>query len=251
VFVATNEALTRRQLKRANILLFVALGTFAGALGLSALRFDETLFNVVGFALIMGGLVAWQLSLAMTRRWGPRERQDDVLNRALRGLDNRYTLVAFADSNLPDYLLLGPLGVRVLVPRAIDGTVRYKDGRWSRDSSRRWLSLLTGDPVRNPTREAEEGIGRVERYLAAHPDPSWFEPVPVGASIIFTHPRVHLEVEGGPIPVTTAREARAHIQRLKGPLTPPQIAALRRLFAPAPEPPAATPATPPKRRAAR
>src|SRR3954451_14637821 len=50
-------------------------------------------------------------SLPIVNRWGPRYRQDGPLEKALKGLDNRYTLVNYAAGGLPDHLLIGPSGV--------------------------------------------------------------------------------------------------------------------------------------------
>jgi hypothetical protein len=79
-------------------------------------------------------------------------------------------------------------------------------------------------------------VARVEEYLQRNLEPPAPEPVPVGATLVFTNPRVRLEAENTTYPAATPRELRGHIQRLKGSLSPPQVTALRRLF----EPPSAT-----------
>ena len=232
MYVVTNDALARRQVKRGNIFLFAALAVFGAGVAVGAVRPDDTVASIATFGALMLGIFLWQLSLYYTRRWGPRERQDAALVKALKGLDNRYTLVIFSSPRLPDYLLIGPLGVRALVARGVAGTVRYRGGRWSRAGTPAWQALLLGDPLRNPEAEAKQSVERVEEHLKSHLDPQ-AEPVPVGATIVFTHPRVHLEVEGGPFPATTARELRGHVQRLKGSLTAAQVGAVRRLLEPA------------------
>jgi len=231
VYVVTNDALARRQVRRGNLFLFAALAVFAAGVGLTSLRPDDQLASSATLGALLIGIFLWQLSLYYTRRWGPRERQDAALVKALKGLDNRYTLVVFSSPRLPDYLLLGPLGVRVLVARAVGGTIRYQRGRWSRVGTRGWQALLLGDPVRNPSEEARQSVDRVEQYLRQHGEPG-AEAAPVGASIVFTDPRVRLELESGPFPTTTTRELRGHIQRLKGGLSTSEVATLRRLFEP-------------------
>jgi hypothetical protein len=232
VYVVKNEALARRQVRRGNLFLFAALGVFATGFAVASFRGEDELSSIFTLGALLLGVFCWQVSLYYTRRWGPKERQDVPLVSALKGLDNRYTLVVFSAARLPDYLLVGPLGVRVLVPRAIDGTVRGRGDQWTRLGSPAWRSLLLGNPARNPTEEARQSVDRVEDYLRRNLEPAPAEPVPVGATLVFTNPRVRLEAENTTFPAVTPRELRGHVQRLKGSLSPPQVTALRRLFEP-------------------
>jgi hypothetical protein len=232
VYVVKNEALARRQIRRGNWFLFGALGVFAAGFAVASFRGDDELSSIFTLGALLLGVFCWQISLYYTRRWGPKERQDVPLVNALKGLDNRYTLVVFSAARLPDYLLLGPLGVRILVPRAIDGAVRGRGDQWTRLDAPLWRNLLLGNPARNPGDEAKQGVARVEEYLQRNLELPAPEPVPVGATIVFTNPRVRLEAEDTSFPAATARELRGHIQRLKGSVTPGQVTALRRLFEP-------------------
>ena len=232
MYVVKNEALARRQIRRGNWFLFGALGVFAAGFAVASFRGDDELSSIFTLGALLLGVFCWQISLYYTRRWGPKERQDVPLVNALKGLDNRYTLVVFSAARLPDYLLLGPLGVRILVPRAIDGAVRGHGDQWTRLDAPLWRNLLLGNPARNPGDEAKQGVARVEEYLQRNLEPSAPEPVPVGATIVFTNPRVRLEAGDTAFPAATARELRGHIQRLKGSATPGQVTALRRLFEP-------------------
>src|ERR687897_3748186 len=66
---------------------------------------------------IVFGLLLYTIGQSQLRRWGPRHRQDEPLGQAIRGLDERYKLYAFMSSSLPDYILVSPAGVTVLVVR--------------------------------------------------------------------------------------------------------------------------------------
>jgi hypothetical protein len=232
VYVVKNEALARRQIRRGNWFLFGALGVFAAGFAVASFRGEDELSSIFTLGALLLGVICWQVSLYYTRRWGPRERQDVPLANALKGLDNRYTLVVFSGARLPDYLLLGPLGVRVLVPRAIDGAIRGRGDQWTRLDAPVWRNLLLGNPARNPGDEARQGVARVEEFLQRNLEPAPPAPVPVGGTIVFTNPRVRLEAEETTFPAATSRELRGHIQRLKGSVPPGQVTALRRLFEP-------------------
>jgi len=237
VLTVTNEALVRRQLRKSGLFLGAAMAVFGVGFAVAWLRPEDALTSTISLVALGLGILLWQVSQYLVRRWGPRFRQDGALTRALKGLDNRYTLATFADSRLPDYLLVGPHGIRVLVTRATGGTVRCHRDQWSRAGRSPLLTLFLGNSVRNPTVEAVQGISHVQQFLQRELEPEDADAVPVNAIVVFTDAQVHLEVEACRFPVTRARDLRAQITRDKGPLGPPQIARLRRLLTP----PAAAP----------
>jgi hypothetical protein len=235
VLVVTNETLARRQMRKANWLLLAAMlilmaGFFAGMV-----RPDDQIMVYVSTIGLVLGFFLWQISQYFVRRYGPRNRQDAALERALKKLDNRYTLISFAAQRLPDYLLLGPHGVRVLVPRDVGGTVRCQRDRWSRVGTPGLVRLLS-NPLRDPTTEAAQSVQQVERYLARELEPGEAEAIPVTATIVFTNPNVRLEVDDCRFPAARAQNLPTDLRRDKGSVTPAQIAQLRQLLAPAADP---------------
>jgi hypothetical protein len=232
MLTVTNEALARRQVRRSNWFLFAAVGVLAAGFALSLIGSDEQTLGVVSLSALLLGIFLWQVSLYFTRRWGARHRQDGALARALKGLDNRYTLVSFAEARLPDYLLVGPHGILILVARAVNGTIRCHRDQWSRAETNPLIAFFLGSPVRNPTIEATQSISQLQRYLQGRLDPADADRVPVTAIVVFTHPQVRLEIGDCRFPVVRARDLRSEVQREKGALGPPQIATLRRLLSP-------------------
>ncbi|HEY7063054.1 MAG TPA: hypothetical protein VII06_16365 [Chloroflexota bacterium] len=230
--VVTNEALARGQMRKGNALLVAALLVylvgFAQGVLLPANPFSDSL-SLGGVVL---GTALWLVSQYYTRRWAPRFRQDGPLKEALKRVDNRSTLLSFAASQLPDYLLVGPQGVRVLVARGNDGTIRCRQDRWSRAQTPSWLMLLVGDPLRNPSAEAKRSVAQVQRYLERALGAEAAADAPVDATIVFTNPRARLEIEMCSYPVALARDLRASLQRDKGTLRPPEIAKLRQALEP-------------------
>jgi hypothetical protein len=217
--------------RKANIFLWIAGLVLLAGFAVGQFLPPTALTGGLSLASILIGIYLWQVSQFFTRRWSPRFRQDAVLERALKSLDNRYSLFSFADPRLPDYLLLGPHGVRVLVARGVGGTVRCRRDQWSRVGASRLGGLFFGNPVRNPTVEAVQSIAKVQDYLQREL-PEAADQIPVSATIVFTDPKVELEIESSQYPVVRARDVRAQVQREKGPLGPPQIARLRQLLSP-------------------
>src|SRR3712207_7625337 len=101
--VVANQELVRRKVRLASAFHLGALATFGAGLWLSMSQPDQILAS---YATIVVGLVLYQLWQTSLRRWGPRFRQDALLGRALKGLDDRFTLLAFPSDKLPDYLVV-------------------------------------------------------------------------------------------------------------------------------------------------
>jgi hypothetical protein len=237
VQVVTNEGRARGELRKGNALLFASMGLFLFGMVQSCQAAPSAETDAVNTAILALSAAVLLFCLPYVNRWGPRFRQDGPLEKALKGLDNRYTLVNFAGGGLPDHLLIGPGGVRVLVARGVAGAVRCRRNRWSRPGVLSFLGAFSGDSLRNPDREATRGIAQVTRRLESALDPPLAHPVPVAASIVFTNPKVALELDGCRYPVTSGRELRAHAQRDKGSLRPPEVARIRQAL----EPPARAP----------
>jgi hypothetical protein len=168
------------------------------------------------YVAIVVGLVLYNVGQVSLRRYGPRFRHDAALVKALKGLDRRYTLLTFPSSKLPDYVLVGPTGVQVIVPRLHGGQVTCRADRWTRDTGgglRRILSMFGGNPFGDPTRDAVNGVQRVRRRLSER---GLGDEVPVDGVVVFTNPTVKLRVEGCSVPVTVAKNLRNVVRPAKG-----------------------------------
>ena len=56
--------------------------------------------------------------------------------KAIRALDDRYKLFAFLSTSLPDYILVSPAGVQVLIVRRDAGQVACVRDQWKTTGSR-------------------------------------------------------------------------------------------------------------------
>src|SRR5918911_5378067 len=175
--VVVNEKLVKTRVRFASIAHIAALAVFAIGLLISWTNPQPTWEEMAAaYAAIIVGLVLYNVGQVFLRRFGPRVRQEGVLARTLKGLDRRYTLLAFPSTKLPDYILVGPSGVQVIVPRPHDGNIACRANRWSRDAGaglKRLGGLFGGASFRDPSADVARGIERVrrrlqERGLAAH-----------------------------------------------------------------------------------
>ena len=129
--VVVNQKLISTRVKIASAAHLAALAVFAVGLFVSWSNPEPTMEQMAAaYAAIIVGLVLYNVGQIFLRRFGPRFRADGVLARTLKGLDRRYTLLAFPSTKLPDYILVGPAGIQVIVTRAHDGAISCRANQW-------------------------------------------------------------------------------------------------------------------------
>lgn len=112
--------------------LIVLGGGFVYSLGR-----EEALFEVL-VAAIVGTLLA-QVGLPLLNKWNPDRRVDRALNAALKGLDDRWTLLHYLPGT--EHTLIGPPGTLTLIPRDDEGRIEYdpQQETWIQDKPRSGL----------------------------------------------------------------------------------------------------------------
>jgi hypothetical protein len=219
--VVVNQDLVRRRVRLASAFHLTALLVFAIGLFISWNQQEEIDWEhtVGAYTAIVIGLVLYNFGQVFLRRWGPRFRQDGALARALKGLDNRYTFLAFRSTKLPDYILVGPGGIQVIVARNHDGNISCRGDRWTREMRGgllRIFSFFGGNPLGDPGADVARGVHRVREHLRKHGFAG--EEPPIGGLVVFTNPNAKLRIDGCAHPVTTARQIRNYVRTVKGPL---------------------------------
>ena len=182
------------------------------------------------YTAMLSGLVLYTLGQTQLRRWGPRQRQDEQLGQAIRSLDDRYKLYAFLASSLPDYILVSPGGVHVLVVRSDGGQIACIRDQWNKASGSRLLRLF-GPGFGNPTAEVARQVEKIRQLLAEH----GIQDVPASGLVVFTNPKVQLRIEGCSATVTRVKELKDVLRRLAGKgqnvaLTSPRVREVQRIF---------------------
>ena len=223
-----NEALLRSRL-RVSVVYFVAsLVCLLGGFIVSSRLPDLSMQYMVSLTTLGFGMVLWWQNKVYLTRWGPKSLQDPALAQGLRGVDSRFHLFSFASARLPDYLLVGPMGVVVLLPKAVTGSVVCQDGRWSHDDGRppllRFAMIMSPQPsLGNPEREARDSAESVRRFLAQRLEVELADRVPVEAAVVLTDTRAKLAVQGCTTEALFLRTLRSHVRRAPRVLSNPEI----------------------------
>jgi hypothetical protein len=217
--VVVNEKLIATRVKIASAAHLAALAVFAVGLFVSWSNPEPTLEQMAGaYAAIILGLVLYNAGQFFLRRFGPRFRADGILARTLKGLDRRYTLLAFPSTKLPDNILVGPAGIQVIVARPHDGAISCRANTWSRDAGtglKRLTGLFGGTPFGDPSKDVSKGIARVRERLEQRGIPEPQQP-PVEGIIVFTSPAAKLRIDGCSFPVTGLKGLRSNVRGGKG-----------------------------------
>jgi hypothetical protein len=218
--VVVNEKLISTRVKIASAAHLAALAVFAVGLFVSWSNPEPTMEQMAGaYAAIILGLVLYNGGQFFLRRFGPRSRADGILVRTLKGLDRRYTLLSFPSTRLPDYILVGPAGIQVIVARPHDGAISCRANHWNRDPGtgmKRLTGLFGGTPFGDPSKDVSKGIARVRERLERRGIPESQQP-PVEGIIVFTSPAAKLRIDGCSFPVTGLKGLRSNVRGGKGP----------------------------------
>jgi hypothetical protein len=210
--LVANQQLVKNRVRLGLGFHISALAVFALGLVLST-QLDPTRGDLPweSWVAILAGLGLYSLGQTQLRRWGPRNRQEEQLGQAIRMLDDRYKLYAFLSSSLPDYILVSPAGVHVLIVRQDAGQIACVRDQWNKGSGSRFMSFF-GPTLGNPTADVAKQLQKLRSLLAEH----GMSDMPTSGVIVFTNPKVQLRVEGCSTPVTRVKELKDVLRRMAG-----------------------------------
>jgi len=227
--LVANQQLVKNRVRLGLVFHFGAMAVLVGGAVLST-QIDATRdIAWQTWVAFVAGLGLYTLGQTQLRRWGPGRRQEEQLGQAIRSLDDRYKLYAFLASSLPDYILVSPAGVQVLIARTEGGQVSCVKDRWKSRGSR--FSSLFGPGLGNPSGDAAKQLQKLRQLLAER----GLQDVPTSSVIVFTNPSVQLRVEGCSSTVTRIKELKDVLRRMAGKgtnvaLTTSRIREIQRIF---------------------
>jgi hypothetical protein len=198
--VTTNEKLIRRRSK---------LGTYASLGGLGVLvagfvaSFQQNLIWVSLIAIVLGFILA-QYGNYSLRRWGRSPRPDEIIETSLKGFDDRYHYYAWS-LQMP-YVLLSPQGIYIFTVRDQSGQISVNGSQWkSKFNISKLLMAFASEGLGNPTNEALDNATRLTTWIKGKlPEFSGT----VQSIIVFTDPRVQLEITAPTVPVVVPKDLK-------------------------------------------
>jgi hypothetical protein len=227
--LVANQQLVKNRVRLGLVFHFGAMAVLIGGAVLSTQLDPAREIAWQTWVAFVAGLGLYTLGQTQLRRWGPGKRQEEQLGQAIRGLDDRYKLYAFLSSSLPDYILVSPAGVQVLITRTDGGQISCVRDKWKSSGSR--LMSLFGPGLGNPSADAARQLQKLRALLA-----EWgLQDVPTSSVIVFTNARAQLRVEGASSTITRIKELKDVLRRMAGKgtnvaLTTSRIREIQRMF---------------------
>lgn len=187
MIIKTNETLIKRNRKIAQACSIGGLTILIAGMFVS-FRMPDKIAIAMGALII--GFVLSQIGIYFTNRWGRNPRPDEILNQALKGLDNKYHL--FHYTTPVGHFLVGPAGLWILSTRHQRGTITFSNSRWHQKGGNLYLKIFGQEGLGRPDLELEHDIGKMENFIKElFPE----EPLPViKAALVFTSDRVKIDV---------------------------------------------------------
>jgi hypothetical protein len=196
-----NEGMIHRNSRVGTILTLVGIGLLIGAVVLAVAR--PQIFNVT-LIVSFAGLVISQVGNTQRSRWGRHPRMDEMLDEALKGLDERYCLFHYLLGS--SHALISPSGVYALCTTAVEGSISYQEGKWWRERPSRRGGAPRRQTLSEPGAQTSGEALRLERDLRKRLQR---EDVPSAEAIlVFVHPAAEVEASGAPFPTV-------HVKKLK------------------------------------
>ena len=218
---ATRVVTNRRHVRvRAIIGRVCTLGGFAALIGgliysTVGLSTQEMQSITVSYAALILGYILISAGKNFWLRYSLHPRPDESLAINLKTMDVRTVLFNYVSALPVDHLIMTPTALAVVETRPFIGDIVVTGDKWRRKRGLfGWLQILSEGPLGNPTRDAERGVVLVKKFLADRLDAAAAESIPVIPVVIFTHPRVNLEINEPTISVIHARDARNEIKRV-------------------------------------
>ncbi len=228
--IITNESLIKRNARISQISMIAGLIVLAGGMFLS-FRFTDPRYFYISLIALLLGFVLSQVGIYFANRFGRRPRPDELINQALKGLDDKYSLYHYM-TPVP-HLLVGPAGVWVLLPRSQKGRITFSKGRWKQQGGNLYLKLFAQEGLGRPDIDLEGEIGKLTQTLQKSL-PEGTVPT-VQAALVFTNPAAKIEIpedEQPPADTVTADKLKEIVRKAakSKPLSPTSIQQVTSIF---------------------
>lgn len=191
-----NEPVVKRNGRIAQITMLGGLLVLAGGMYVSFTMPEQYGLSI---AALLVGFSLSQIGIYFSNRWGRRPRTYELLDRALKGLDNKFSLYHYYGP--VQHMLVSPSGVWALMPYYQRGRITYENGRWKQKGSNLYMKFFAQEGIGRPDLDVAGELENLNKFLEAK-FPG--EEIPVHAALVFFNARAEVDVpEGAGAPAYT------------------------------------------------
>lgn len=206
--IVSNEKLIKRNKKIGQVLTMAALAILGIGLYFSFAQPEQI---TITFGSLLVGFLLTQVGVYYGNRWGRSPRPDEMISANLKGLEDKYTLYHYT-AGVP-HLLTGPTGVWALVPIPVGGKISYDDtkNRFRQKGGNFYLKLFGQDSIGRPELDAQYALNDLKKSFQKNaseltlPEPK--------AVVVFTNPKVEVDVQDSPVPAVTVEKLKDFIRK--------------------------------------
>ena len=188
--IATNESLVKRNTRIAQVAMIAGLLVLAGGMYIS---FSKPELFTISLAALMIGFVLSQVGIYYSNRWARRPRPDEVINKALKGLDGRHTMYHYLAP--VSHLLVGPSGLWIFIPMHQGGKISYTNGRWKQRGGNFYLKIFAQESLGRPDLEIAAEVETMEKFLRQKLGEDSKMP-DIHVALVFFNPKSEVLVDG-------------------------------------------------------
>jgi hypothetical protein len=203
--VVTNLKLIKRNAKIGQYTSIGALVILGVGLYISFKMPDKFIYSLG--ALLLGFFMS-QIGMYYGNRWGRSPRPDEMIDKGLKGLGRDFSVYHYRTA--ASHMLVGPAGIWILMPYYQSGKIVYEKKRWKSKGGgflQSYLRLFGQENMGRPEIESETEIESTKRYLSKIL-PEGSEVPQIQTVLIFTSPKVDLQVKDAPLPAITPKDLK-------------------------------------------
>ena len=155
-------------------------------------------FFALPAGFVCASIGSYYINRFARRRWPGRkliERPDEVLERTLKGLDDKYALFLWS---LPQasQVLVGPCGILTFATRSDKGRVQAHGDKWREPFSiGRIFTVFAREGVGNPRQEIEEQANKLRQFLGQYESEVNLADIPIDGAVVFLNDEVELDLQ--------------------------------------------------------
>jgi hypothetical protein len=209
--IITNEKLIRRNTRFGQFAMYGALA-MVGAMIYFYATGQALKQTSLSWLLILGCFLLSQVSIYFVNRWGRRPRSDELIDRALKGADDRYAIYHYTSPT--SHLLVCPAGIWAILSYYQRGTIVYEKGRWRQKAGgcmQMYMRFFAQEGLGRPDMDVSIERDAVTKYLnKLLPDKDL---PPVQVVLVFLSAQATLEVEDPPHPTLALKDLKEFMRK--------------------------------------
>lgn len=206
--IIKNEKLIQRNRKIGNYTMIATIVLLVIGVYLS---FQQTQLFMYALVCMFAALVIQQVSIFFSNRFGRTPRTDELIDKELKGLDDKYTLYHYKTPVA--HFLLGPAGAWIIAPYFQAGAISFdaKKNRWVQKGGNLFLKTFGQEGLGRPDLDIKGYRGDFGRFLKRNQlDEQTLE---IKSVLVFANPKAIIENSAAPISAISIDKLKDFIRR--------------------------------------